>query len=116
MKLPQNMAQVVSDVESVRDYTIILPLGTYTSGTYTIPNGRTWDDFKIIIGVLGRTSSVMSSATLLDEQFTSTAWAAELNPDYDSVNSSSIEWASATTFSISRSGQGAIRMLLGYLK
>lgn len=115
MKLPQDMSQVASDIKSVRDYTIILPVGSYTSGTYTIPDGRTWDDFKMIVGVMGGSSSRVMAPTLLDEQISSTGWTAEMLPWGSEC--AGVQWTSATTFTVSqRTGLGDVKMLIGYLK
>jgi hypothetical protein len=116
MKLPQNMTQVTFTGRSVSDYEVILPKGAYTSGTYAIPNGRTWNDFKLIIGVLGVSATARSSCTLLDEQITSTSWKTNMNPDGGGGSSSYIQRASASSFSVGRAGSGQISMLIGYLK
>jgi hypothetical protein len=117
MKAPQNMTQKVYG-PTLRQYEIILPAGVYTSGTYTIPNGRTWNDFKIIIGTLGRGTgqSGTASTTLLDGQFTSLNWNAEMNPDSDGQSWGNLRRASSTTFTITRASTGGANMLIGYLR
>jgi hypothetical protein len=117
MKTPESMTQITVPTEDLLTYEVILPLGSYTSGTYTIPNGRTWDDFYLLIFTGGRTSSSAACGLFPDEMFTSAGWEAKFTPDRDaSGNFAQLEYASATTFTVSRGGAGTANMLIGYLK
>jgi hypothetical protein len=116
MLAPESMLQLPAPVTDMRGYFVILPDGTYTSGTYTIPGGYQWDDFKLLVAVLGRNSVRMAGVWLPDEAFGNAGWVKDISPNSDGTNLSRIEWVSATEFKVSRNSSGAVRMLAGYLK
>jgi hypothetical protein len=104
---------------TIKDYVILLPAGIYTSGTYTIPNGYTWDDFEMIIGVLGRGTAQVatSSTTLLKEQISNSNWVAIMSPDSDGQDAASLQRTSANSITVTRArSTGGVNMLIGYLK
>lgn len=116
MKTPINMSQIAAPTEDLKAYEIILPAGTYAAGTYTIPNGRTWDDFYLLILVGGRSGAAAGCSYFPDEMFSSTGWLASMFPDRAGTSWVQVDYDSATTYVITRNLQGAANMLIGYLK
>jgi hypothetical protein len=99
----------------MRDYQIILPDGVYTSGVYSIPNGKTWNDFKFLLAIMGRAADKMAGAWIPSEAFANESWQKNISPDDDRTSVSKIQRFSSTQFWITSSGNGAVRMLAGYL-
>jgi hypothetical protein len=115
MLAPDSMIQLPS-VAGMTDYVVILPEGEYSSGIYTIPDGREWDDFKMLVAVLGRNSTSMAAVWVPDEVFSSASWVKNISPDSDGTNLSRLSRFSSTQFSVTRAGAGTVRMLVGYLR
>ena len=110
----------LQDLNSRSLATQILPFGTYTSGTYTIPNGLTWDDFDLIYivgsnddataGRVGNTSALTKEAIAANP----TSWEALIQTS--SGNTATVSYVSGTQFSVLRSTNDSIRQIYGYLK
>lgn len=100
------------------EYFVILPEGEYTSGTYTIPGGYEWDDFKMLIGILGTTPDKMAAVWFPDEMFSSAGWLNYMTSPSDETNAATIRYFSATQFRTPTTGEAgaAVRMFVGYLK
>jgi hypothetical protein len=117
MITPESMTQITLPTGDLLDYEIILPLGTYTSGTYSIPNGRTWDDFFLLVFLGGRDTLTMGCTFYPDEMFSSAGWDTTLAPDFDGSRQVAVSYVNATSMSVSNTGGGgAAHMMIGYLK
>jgi hypothetical protein len=117
MKAPELMLQAPAPVGPL-NYEIILPLGSYTSGTYSIPNGRTWDDFKIIAVVAKEEGNNILTSQFVEEQFNNAGWTHTLGngKQWVSGGAARVSHVSSTTFSVSRDGTSAVLFFYGYLK
>jgi hypothetical protein len=115
MLAPESMIQLPS-VATMYDYVVILPEGEYTSGIYTIPDGREWDDFGLLLAIMGRAADKMAGTWVPKEAFSSASWVKNISPDSDGTNWSRLSRFSSTRFSVTRAGTGVVRMLVGYLK
>lgn len=103
MHTPEDMMQEL--VSSVGGVVELLPIGSYTSGTYTIPNSGTWEDFSVLYYLTtaedmddppnGR-FRVLEGSMLFREQFSNTGW------DYPFVLNvyQRITYVSSTQFSV----------------
>jgi hypothetical protein len=116
MITPENMTQITLPTDDLLNYEIILPFGTYTSGSYTIPNGRTWSDFYLLVLIGGRHPQTMGCTFYPGELFRDSGWDHNLSPDGDGVSHVFVQYVNSTTFSMFRGGNGAAHMLIGYLK
>jgi hypothetical protein len=106
----------------ITDLFTILPPGYYSSGTYTIPGGRTWADFSLLIPDGGMYSDDTRGGGQIypPELFLSGGWAYSLRGrrgyEADSFKRSAVTYVSATSFTITVTGTGRIYGLYGVLK
>lgn len=102
----------------VGNYDVILAYGLYTSGTFSIPGGRTWDDYDIvkIMGVPDSSYESGNSAEITAEGMTASLNSWELIVNTDFSQNSQITATSATQFSVSRDNDDVLRMVIGYRK
>ena len=99
------------------NYDVILPAGNYISGTFTIPNGRTWDDYDLIV-VVGASSTTNKSLNTVFApkevlQLNPTDWELDISNDLNSV--ARVTYLSPTQFTVSVV-TNRIRMIIGYRK
>lgn len=116
MKVPQTLLQV--DYVSPDQYVVLLPLGVYQGGTYTLPGGRTWNDFSLIAVVTKDSSNVASSCQFVSEQFNDTAWVKYLgihNQDSE-TGIAYIYNLSATQYAVGTTQNDRVLFFYGYLK
>ena len=101
------------------NYDVILPLGVYSSGSFTIPSGRTWADYDSIAVLHSRNAGAATCGptTIATREFLA------LNPtSFSIVNQSesgalsSVNATSATAFTVTVSGDDVIRQIIGYRK
>ena len=104
----------------VGNYDVILAFGSYISGNYTIPSGRTWDDYDLItIGgdvTVGSTNAVTNSATITKEAQAAFPNAWVLSVQSDTGQGVSIAPTSSTQFNVVAQGTDALRYVIGYRK
>lgn len=107
------------DTEFGRD--VILSLGIYSSGTYTIPNGRSWADYDEI-SIFNSGHDVdefqMGHTVVVPREVLSahpTSWYAKSHTNGTSENST-VTSISSTQFTISKSGTDSVRMIIGRSK
>lgn len=100
---------------AIDDYSVILAYGTYTSGTYTLPNSTTWSDYRAI-SVVQRVSStdIFAQAMITEEILALGSFV--VKPDVDQTESADITRSSSTQFTVSRSGNDSIAQVIGWLK
>ena len=126
MKIPEYMSYPTNNLyHDLTQYEVILPNGSYTSGTYTIPSGRTWNDFLFVVAQTYHPpgDSYEHSCTAFapvevfldgDQVITS----GQIKSTFAAVTV--IEYVSDTSFSISTTGSIStkvpVRLIVGYLK
>jgi hypothetical protein len=105
-------------ITPVGEYDDILPLGKYSSGSYSIPGGRSWSDYDLIIVVTSAgAGDYVGNSTVVTKEFISTlptSWEAFMVSS--SGESCSVAASSLTGFSISRTGTDVVRQIIGYRK
>lgn len=95
-------------------YDEILPPGSYTTGTYSYPNGRTEKDYTKIVLIGGYGTSVYNSAEL-PEAIINTPWIALRSHTTDARYAGIIR-VTDTLFAVHVGGVDVVRMIIGYLK
>ena len=119
MLAPDSMLQQIKPTTEMSDYHVILPSGLYTSGTYTIPGGYTWDDFVLLIPD-GAWSTGRGAALIYpSEVFSSAGWSFSLRGrrGYSGGSRrSAATYVSATQFSVTVSSTGRLYGMYGVLK
>lgn len=101
------------------NYDVILAVGVYTSGTFTIPNGRTWDDYDIVI-MDGAASAGLdtygSTGMIFKEEMADSLNAWLIRSKTESSDSAAILAISSTQFTVDRNGSDTVRFVAGYRK
>jgi hypothetical protein len=116
MIAPESMMQIVFPDVDMRNYQIILPLGEYVSGTYTLPDNKTWDEYFLLMFISGRTANDMAVTVFPNELFSNAGWTVNPSPESDLYNYATFRHGSEKTFTVNRGGTGAAHMVIGYLK
>ena len=117
MLAPDSMLQQIKPTTEMSDYHVILPSGLYTSGTYTIPGGYTWDDFQMIIvsgfpygAAEGYRLGVGMAGVIGDA-----GWDRPIDVGHRDTEYAAVTYVSANELTIQRN-VGQIAMVYGYLK
>jgi hypothetical protein len=100
------------------NYEVILPVGNYTSGTYSYPNGRTEADYALIVVVSSQTgpgSGYIEGSTSMIEEVIAMPWVQCINHS-DGGQQSGIVRVNSTSFSAAASGVRYLHNVTGYLK
>ena len=118
MKAPELMLQADTSYGSPDNYEVILPLGAYTSGTYTIPSGRSWSDFGLIAVIVKEEGAFGQASQFVTEQFNDAGWVNNLGLGFQEGGSGQarVAYVSATQFSVTTSSSGQLAFFYGYLK
>jgi hypothetical protein len=105
------------ELTGMGDYVVILPQGEYTSGTYTIPGGRTWDDFALIIvsGVAASNQLAARNGVGVAGVIGDTGWVRPIDVGYFDAWHAAIAYNSASSLSV-QTFTGVVYMVYGYLK
>jgi len=100
---------------------VILAFGTYTSGSYTIPGGRTWADFERVEVVSSASDAVsqnVSGAGIATQEHIAahpTNWVVDLY-SVDASSRATVTATSSTQFTVSRGSNDSVRQVIGVLK
>jgi hypothetical protein len=108
-------AVATDDNGIVGNYEVILPLGSYVTGTYIYPNGRTEADYNTIIFTLGTSVYAGANGILTKEEIAKPWTIVQVNV-VSGVNNN-LTRVSSTSFSVGAQGADhAIHQVYGYLK
>lgn len=106
-----------AEVNGIED--VILPVGAYTSGTYTIPNGRTWSDYKYVTVYASNSGAIAdqnASSTIDDDIMTAQLDAWTMSCQTGNTTRVDINAINSTQFSITRAGAATITKVSGIRK
>lgn len=103
---------------------IILPNGVYTTGTFTLPNNRVWDDFEEIQFIHGLDDvtliNIGNSNRITRDYFINTNptnWSiSNVQDTTPGVIATTIAYVSATQFSITRTSNDYVALGIGWLR
>lgn len=109
---------IFGNVDQSLERVVILPVGKYTSGTYTIPNGFIWTDFESI-EVSGKQAGTQFVNTVIatKEHISQYPTSFKATIQMDNSHACGITAKSLNTYEISRSGISVgVAQIIGYKK
>ena len=112
----QGTADTAQATASKAEYITILPLGQYSDGTYTIPNGKKWSDFYRVGAYGGGDNQTFLIYSEVSKEIISLGWQNWSIHCAGYSTASDMTPQSETTFKVNRGGGHNIRQVIGYLK